>query len=357
MTFSFMYLRLFPLIAIFAALSGFQPDPIFAEPTVRIIRHSGFADFSKGTFGDSGRNAYVSAAGHIQMIHRWDLNLDGFPDLVFTEDENSRSETPDALVYRNDRGSFASLFPPLWQDRPRFSLLNGILEAENRVQRLPTLGAGKSRLADLNRDGWMDLVFVNLIHNYSHRLNAYIYWGGPGFSQSRRTDLPTLFAHGLDVADLNADGYLDLVFANRGDYEWEPRFGPRDNRESYVYWGGAEGFSPQRRQSIPTHNSLDVAAGDFNGDGSSDLAFINSPREETSTLSVYYGRAGQFLPENRVDLTQVGVVALRTLDLNGDEAAELFLALEGDHSLVLTGRKGTPSACPWPMPRMRQQPI
>ena len=334
-----MYLRLFPLIAIFVALTGFQPDSVFAESTVQVIRHSGFADFSKGTFGDSGRNTYVSAAGHVQMIHRWDLNRDGFPDLVFTQAENSRSETPDALIYLNDRGGFASLFPPLWREHPRFSLFEGILDAQDQVQRLPTLGGGKSRLADLNRDGWLDLVFVNLIHNYSHELNAYIYWGGPGFSRNRRTELPTFFAHGLDVADLNADGYLDLVFANRGDYEWEPRFGPRDNRESYIYWGGAEGFSPERRQSIPTHNALDVAAGDFNGDASADLAFINAPRDQSSTLSIYYGQTGRFPIEERVTLKQEGAIGLRTLELNGDEAAELFLALEGDQSLVLPGRQ------------------
>ena len=323
--------------AIFAAIHSFDSDPLFAGSNSRITRHAGLADFSQGTFGDSGRNIYISAAGHIQMIHRWDLNRDGFVDLVFTEDENSRSQTPDALVYLNERGSFASPFPPLWRDRPRFSLFDGILETGDRVQRLPTMGAGKSRLADLNRDGWMDLVFVNQIHNYGHKLDAYIYWGGPGFSHSRRTELPTFFAQGLDVADLDNNGYLDLIFANRGDYEWEPRFGPRDNRESFVYWGGAAGFSPEQRLSITTHNALDVAAGDFNGDGSTDLAFINAPPDQASYLFVYYGRSGQFPLEDRITLTQERALDLRTLDLEGDEPVELFLALEGKRSLVLRG--------------------
>ena len=92
--------------AIFAAIHSFDSDPLFAGSNSRITRHAGLADFSQGTFGDSGRNIYISAAGHIQMIHRWDLNRDGFVDLVFTEDENSRSQTPDALVYLNERGSF-----------------------------------------------------------------------------------------------------------------------------------------------------------------------------------------------------------------------------------------------------------
>ena len=52
------------------------------------IVHQGFEGFRGGTFGDSGANAYVSARGGVQIIHRWDLNRDGELDLVFTQDHN-----------------------------------------------------------------------------------------------------------------------------------------------------------------------------------------------------------------------------------------------------------------------------
>jgi hypothetical protein len=63
---------------------------------------------------------------------------------------------------------------------------------------IPILGGGRCRILDSNRDGYPDLVFVNIVHNYDHHLNAYIYWGGSEpYSPQRRTELPTLFAYGL----------------------------------------------------------------------------------------------------------------------------------------------------------------
>jgi hypothetical protein len=56
-----------------------------------VLSASGLADawtdnsfdaFRKGEFLDGGSNLYVSASGRVQMINRWDLNGDGFLDIV-----------------------------------------------------------------------------------------------------------------------------------------------------------------------------------------------------------------------------------------------------------------------------------
>src|SRR6185295_8099479 len=54
------------------------------ESSANVWTQSGFADFSKGTFGDGGANTYVSASGKIQLVNRFDLNNDGSIDLVFS---------------------------------------------------------------------------------------------------------------------------------------------------------------------------------------------------------------------------------------------------------------------------------
>jgi hypothetical protein len=68
------------------------------------------------------------------------------------------------------------------------------------------------------------------------------------------------------VADLNRDGYPDLVFPNYGD-EFGDRVGYKDNLESYIYWGAPDGYSVERRTSIPTVSAVSCAVGDFNGVG------------------------------------------------------------------------------------------
>jgi len=42
-----------------------------------------------------------------------------------------------------------------------------------------------------------------------------IFWNGPdGFKPDRRAELPGQFSTNLEVADLNGDGYLDLIEPN-----------------------------------------------------------------------------------------------------------------------------------------------
>jgi hypothetical protein len=328
------------LLSLLALAAPFQP--LTADPGPASIRHSTFEDFAAGEFPDGGRNVYVARDGTIQLIHRWDLNRDGHLDLLFTQDMTYVTETPDALIYWGSHEGFVSLFPPMWEQRPRFSLLENILNSQDRFLRLPSFGGGPSEIADLNRDGYPDIVFVNLIHNYTHRLNAYIYWGGPDpYSTRERTQLPTFFAHDLAVVDLDQDDYLDLVFANRGDFEGERRFGSRDNRESYVYWGSPAGFSSNNRTSLPTHNAVSCAAGDFNGDGFPDLSFLNAPLSEDQSVVVYYG--GTEVPgfDRNTSLPVRGRTRLEAFRLNDDSFSELVVMGEEEDSVILFGRRET----------------
>ena len=58
-----------------------------------------------------------------------------------------------------------------------------------------------------------------------------------------------------------------------------------DNQESYIYWGGPAGFRAEHGSSLPTHNVLDCAVGDYNGDGALDVAFINVPAKNLPAYS------------------------------------------------------------------------
>ena len=58
----------------------------------------GFEGFSKGKFGNGGQNLYVSKNGVLQRIYNYDLNGDGYFDLLFANSQ-SMNERPDIYVF------------------------------------------------------------------------------------------------------------------------------------------------------------------------------------------------------------------------------------------------------------------
>ena len=64
----------------------------------RWVTHSTFEDFAAGTPAAGGTNLYVTRSGTVEMIHRWDLNRDGFLDLLAPQDHN-QVENVDAFIY------------------------------------------------------------------------------------------------------------------------------------------------------------------------------------------------------------------------------------------------------------------
>ena len=177
------------------------------------VRH-GPAELRRGTLADAGAGTYVSARG-FQTIHRWDLNRDGEIDLVFTQDHNA-DYAPDAMIYWGAEDGPESLQPELPALRSPYTLLRHAEQALHRVTWLPSFGGGRCRIADLNHDGFPDIVSGNMMHNFRQDMPAYIYWGGPGgYRESDRTQLPAYIASGIAVGDFNEDGLPDITIANQ----------------------------------------------------------------------------------------------------------------------------------------------
>ena len=256
------------------------------------IRHADFEDFNQGTLGNAGANLYVSRKGTVQVINQWDLNRDGYVDLVLSNTHDNMSVV-DALVYWGSADGPRSLLPELWRERPLAQVVYGLMDRTDQVTRLASFGGGRSAVADLNQDGYPDLVFCNYIHNYPGVRTAYVYWGSrDGYSPDGRVELPTRWAAGVVARDLNSDGYPDLVFANQGVEAGAEKISPKVDLASYIYWGSANGFDPDRPGLVPTRGARDVASGDVNGDGDPDLIFINNS-PQSKGVQVFLGRAGR----------------------------------------------------------------
>jgi hypothetical protein len=314
------------------------------EPQPWLV-HASSEDFRKGTFGDSGVNTYVSATGGVQMIHRWDLNSDGYLDLVVGQSHNA-SDNKDALLYWGTPDGPQSIMPPMPELQPLGRLLHQIRLREKGVTRLVADGGGRSLSVDLNGDGWQDIVFCNFVHNHDVRQEAYVYLGSSnGFKAEAPIRLPTLSASAVAAADFNRDGFVDLCFANGGS-EMGGQFEYDQHLESYIYWNGPLGFSEQRRTSIPSVSAVDCAAGDINGDGYPELLIVNNHPDERG-IYLYWNSAEGFSDKRRDVLPNGSPLAAELVDLNGDGRADLVALDRANVARIYLSNNGKLEAKPW----------
>jgi len=195
-----------------------------------------------------------------------DLNLDGYPDPVFTTHEGLR------------------IFPG-GPDGP---------QTDRHVDLLtPSVGIQCLLVADFDRDGYLDLLALATTNDDKPETMAnssIIFYGSAnGFSQERSENVPTVCVGEGNVADLNKNGYLDLFFGDRRD-------------GVTIYYGGANGYSPERSAFIPIDTgwagSINVA--DLNENGWLDLVvtILGHYSRQPGSFQIFYGGPGGFSHEN-----------------------------------------------------------
>lgn len=250
-------------------------------------------------------------------------------------------------------------------------------------------GPHRTLIADLDSDGWPDLIVANV---YGHTLSLYrnLGTGGPltPSSFAARVDLPPLSGtsdnpYGLVSADIDGDGKLDLIFTDRdanrigvyrnqssiGTLEMNSFAGPiyfdagadpryvrvadldRDGRLDIVVCNfnagtvsilrnlspagilDASTFTTRVDLSIGT-GAFDVVIQDLEGDGRPDLAVVS---QYSATVALFRNisipgilTASSFAP--RVDLPANGDASIVAGDLDGDGKPELISG--GNSTLV-----------------------
>ena len=115
----------------------------------------GFDDFSKGLFVNGGDNLYVNADGVIEMIHRFDLNNDGNVDIVISNTHGEVTSIPSYLYTQRSDGQ--------WDQTE-----------------IPVDGGWNPFIADIDNDGYLDLLILHAQDGITSNLKSTIIWGGPG---------------------------------------------------------------------------------------------------------------------------------------------------------------------------------
>ena len=259
----------------------------------------GFDGFSRGTPGNAGHNMYVSRAGVLQRIHQYDLNKDGYFDLVFANDHD-HGENAAAYVYRDPLGT-ASKYE------------------------VPSDGAWSGAMADLNGDGYDDLV-LGMLSNGSHpKLNSFIYYGSAdGFSERRRRLLPAPMCTSVAVGDFNGDGKPDIAYLCS-------REGGSAENYIRIFYQADLGFESDRFEDVEIDGDQ-LAASDLDGDGYADLVV----RSQSGAVTVYWGTSDGVVP-NEASQVAGGSGAAEQRD---DADARLGAAVVGAQEMVMPVLQG-----------------
>ncbi|MBM7053018.1 MULTISPECIES: FG-GAP and VCBS repeat-containing protein [Streptomyces] len=211
---------------------------------------------------------------------RADFNGDGFPDLAFA--------APGATVKGAEGAGYVGV---------AYGSANGVKDSAKRVFTQASAGvpgtpeAGDAfgtsvTSADLDQDGYADLVVGSPGEQTGAAEaagGATVLWGGPGGLAGGATLLSgeeyDRLGRGLTVGDFNGDGAPDLVVG--GGTDLRTLTGPftRDGAAA------ATGEIP----NLHDERYLDVAAGDVNGDGRDDLVVLANDGDEFDARRINIG--------------------------------------------------------------------
>ncbi len=166
-------------------------------------------------------------------------------------------------------------------------------------------------LSDVNRDGSLDLVISN---DRPDAKLVYLNDGKAHFRKDSTWGSPEWTTRNATVADLNGDGWPDVIAANRG------------GRSNICLNDGKGRFDATPCPVIDAQSATSIVTGDFNKDGAIDLAI---PHRDGGQSSIFFndGKAG-FAKTQAFGPTVTNARASAAGDLNGDGWLDLVVGDE-----------------------------
>jgi hypothetical protein len=239
--------------------------------------------------GDGTFRPSVLVSTGISPVAVADVNADGFQDVVFGESTSVRNLR---LMLGNGNGTFrpsvAAATGTSSDATTNFAIARDV-NADNKVDLVystntaafkialgngdgtfgnptgfaGTVAANQGAVADINRDGILDVVTVTGTQNFANgTINSFL-GNGDGTFQAGSIITTAPYPDSVDVADLNGDTFPDLV----------THLKLVNNVAMSVHLGNGNGtFRPFAVFPSLTISSSSLAVGDINGDGQPDVA-------------------------------------------------------------------------------------
>ena len=203
----------------------------------------------------------IPANDGLQDLRLADFNRDGYLDILGL-----------AQVYDTKPETLAK------SSRIYFGSENGFSLARSQV--LETYGE-TGKLADVNKDGYLDILCTD------KRNEIRIYLGTKdGFGDDRMWHVPVPYPIAVNTADLNADGWLDLIVSCAAHYH-------RLKDTMHIFYGSPDGFHSSRSQKLlANYTPIFTVVADFNRDGHLDVVATgySTPYARVLPAQLFWGQ-------------------------------------------------------------------
>ncbi|HKV61895.1 MAG TPA: Ig-like domain repeat protein [Candidatus Acidoferrum sp.] len=223
---------------------------------------------------------------------------------------------------------------------------SGTFRAGNTIS-LPGVYPTQLVAGDFNEDGKIDLAVVNTCGTGAGGCFPQAAPQGPGtvtillgngdgtFSVSPATLTTGNVPYSIVAADLNSDGFIDLVVANQND-----------NNLTILMGNGDGTFTPTSLSPTTGNEPSAIAVGDFNGDGNLDIAVTNST---DNSVSILLNQNCSSLPLALCAFAAAPIspavgaspAAISTADMNADGFLDLVVANSTGNSVSVLLGNGT----------------
>lgn len=321
----------------------------FHQSTVSILSNAGGGTFGSAVHCQVGTQPDALATG--------DLNGDGKLDLITADARGwNQPGSLTALMGRGD-GTFepgnavtvgrgprgvaladfdgdgnldvATAISGGWTDTNQVNVLRGRGDGTFESPAWYAVGMAPAWIAagDINADGKPDLVTANAGPGANGTTCSVLTNLGDGTFAAAAPCAVGSYPGFVLLADLNADGKLDLAAANRGSLSISLAIGRGD---------GA--FEPATSLPVPM-GATQIAAGDFNGDGFADLAVLGG-NYGSGAVSLFLGSEAGLFTDKGVCSVGTALQAIALSDLDGDSKPDLAVSGDYDDAVLFMAGRG-----------------